>query len=72
MDIAKYIGQYLLKNSFCYIHGLGNLEISKKPAFYDGKSLQAPTYEIVLSSGGSIDDNFANFIATNEQITTRV
>jgi len=69
MDIAKYIGQYLLKNSYCYIHGLGNLELLKKPAVHDGKALQAASYEITVTSGGSIDDSFANFIAINEQIS---
>ncbi|PZF71741.1 hypothetical protein [Taibaiella soli] len=69
MDIAKYIGLFLFKNNFCYIHGLGNLELRKKPAAYDGAELQAPKYEVVLTPTGSIDDNLANFIATNEQIS---
>jgi len=69
MDIAKYIGLFLFKNNFCYIHGLGNLELRKKPATYDGAELQAPKYEVVLTPTGSIDDNLANFIAVNEQIS---
>ena len=69
MDIAKYIGQFILKNNFCYIHGLGNLELVKRTARHDGKVLDAPSYEVILTSGGSIDDSFANFIATNEQIS---
>jgi nucleoid DNA-binding protein len=67
MDIAKYIGLFLLKNNFCYLHGLGNLELKKKPAVYDGDALRAPEYDVVLSPGGSIDDTLANFIATHEQ-----
>jgi hypothetical protein len=67
MDIAKYIGLYLLKNHFCYLHGLGNLQLRKKPATYNGEALTAPQYEVTLSPGGSIDDNLANFIATAEQ-----
>jgi nucleoid DNA-binding protein len=67
MDIAKYIGLYLLKNTFCYIHGLGNLELKKRPAQHDGQVLQGPVYEVTLSLTGSIDDSFANFIATHEQ-----
>jgi hypothetical protein len=67
MDVAKYIGLFLLKNHFCYIHGLGNLELKKKPANHDGTALQAPSYEVILTPGGSIDDNLANFIAINEQ-----
>jgi hypothetical protein len=69
MDVAKYIGLFLLKNNFVYIHGLGNLELKKIPASFNGQSLQAPEYEVVLTQAGSIDDNLANFIATNEQIS---
>ena len=69
MDVAKYIGLFLLKNNFCYIHGLGNLELKKKPASYNGDALVPPSYDVVLSPSGSIDDNLANFIATNEQIS---
>jgi nucleoid DNA-binding protein len=69
MDVAKYIGLFLLKNHFCYIHGLGNLELKKKPATYDGQALQPQQYEVLLTPTGSIDDNLANFIATNEQIS---
>ncbi len=69
MDIAKYIGLFLLKNHFCYVHGIGNLELVKRPAIHDGKVLQAPNYEVIVTPGGSIDDNLANFIATNEQIS---
>lgn len=69
MDIAKYIGLYLLKNQFCYVHGLGNLELRKVSATHDGNALQAPSYQVHVTPGGSIDDSFANFIATNEQIS---
>lgn len=69
MDVAKYIGLFLLKNQYCYVHGLGNLELVKRPARHDGQALQAPYYEVVLNQSGSIDDNLANFIATNEQIS---
>src|ERR1700744_6690000 len=69
MDLAKYIGVFLMKNRFCYIHGLGNLEVKKKPANYDGKMLQAAPYEVIITPAGSIDDTLANFIATNEQIS---
>jgi len=69
MDIANYIGLFLLKNHFCYVHGLGNMELQKRSASFDGKALQAPSYEVIVTQGGSIDDNLANFIATNEQIS---
>jgi len=67
MDIAKYIGLFLLKNNFVYLHGLGNLELKKKPATYDGDALHAPEYDVMLTPGGSIDDTLANYIATHEQ-----
>ena len=69
MDIAKYIGLFLLKNHYCYIHGLGNLELVKRAATYDGTALQPAVYDVIVTPGGSIDDNLANFIATNEQIS---
>ena len=69
MDVAKYIGLFLLKNNFVYIHGLGNLELRKKSASFDGAALKGPSFEVVLTPLGSIDDNLANFIATNEQIS---
>jgi nucleoid DNA-binding protein len=69
MDVAKYIGLFLLKNNFCYVHGLGNLELKKKPASYNGDALIPPGYDVSLSPSGSIDDNLANFIASNEQIS---
>ena len=69
MDIAKYIGLFLLKNNFCYVPGIGNVELKKRPAVHDGQNLQAPAYDIVVTPGGSIDDTLANFIATNEKIS---
>lgn len=67
MDIAKYIGLFLLKNSFCYLHGLGNLVLKKSAGRFDGDVIKGPEYDVVLTPGGSIDDTLANFIATHEQ-----
>jgi nucleoid DNA-binding protein len=67
MDIAKYIGLFLLKNNFVYLHGLGNLELKKRQAAYEGETLTGPEYDVVLTPGGSIDDTLANYIATHEQ-----
>jgi len=72
MDIAKYIGLFLLKNDYCYLPGIGNLEIKRKPASYDPTSqqLHSPEYELLYTQTiGSIDDRFANFIANNERIS---
>lgn len=69
MDVAKYIGLFLLKNNFVYIHGLGNLELKKRASSYNGESLEAASYDVIMTQIGSIDDNLANFIATNEQVS---
>ncbi|HEY9178518.1 MAG TPA: HU family DNA-binding protein [Flavipsychrobacter sp.] len=69
MDVAKYIGLFLLKNEQCYVHGLGTLQLSRKPATYDGINLQGPSHEIIMVPGGNVDESLANYIATNEQIS---
>lgn len=69
MNVAKYIGLFLLKNEQCYVHGLGTLQLLRKPATYDGNKLQAASHEINIVPGGNVDDALANFIATNEQIS---
>jgi len=69
MDIAKYIGLYLLKNQTCYIHGLGNIELRRKPASYDGRNLVPGVSEVAVIPVSSVDDSLSNFIATNEQIS---
>ncbi len=72
MDIAKYVGLFLVKNEYCFLPGLGSLQVEKKPAVYDKESqrMSAPVYWVKhIPSGGSIDDSFANFIANNERIS---
>jgi hypothetical protein len=69
MDVAKYIGLFLLKYNYCCLQGLGNLELRRIPARQQGDTLEAPRYEAVLSQTGSIDDALANFIATAEFVS---
>jgi nucleoid DNA-binding protein len=69
MDIAKYIGLYLLKNQTCYVHGLGSIELRRKPASYDGRNLVPAVSEVVVVPVNTVDDSLSNFIATNEQIS---
>lgn len=72
MDIANYVGLFLLKNEYCFLPGIGSLMVQKRPAVYnkETKEMSAPVYEIVYrQEGGSIDDSFANFIANNERIS---
>jgi hypothetical protein len=69
MDIAKYVGLYLLKNKYCCLQGLGNVEIKRTAAQHDGKELISGTYYATLNPMGSIDDAFPNFVANNEQVS---
>lgn len=69
MDIAKYIGLFLLKNKYCCLQGLGNLEIKKTAAKHNGTELTGPVYTAKLNPVGSIDDSFPNFVANNEQVS---
>lgn len=72
MEIAKYIGLFLLKNEYCYLPGIGGLKIVRTSAAYSGQQdeIEAPKYKIIFNKGiGAIDDSFANFIATNERIS---
>ncbi len=68
MDIAKYIGLFLVKYQYCNLPNLGDFAVVKKPASYSDGQVRAPEYEVKFSfSGGLIDDAFPNFIATNER-----
>lgn len=72
MDIAKYVGLFLLKNEYCFMPGIGSLQVEKRSAVYDKETqkMGAPVYEVKYRHvGGSIDDSFANFIANNERIS---
>lgn len=72
MDVAQYLGVFLLENGLCYLHGIGNLEVQKKPAYYDEEtgSMLPASHEIVFNKkAGSIDDAFANYIANIERVS---
>jgi hypothetical protein len=69
MDIAKYVGLYLLKNKYCCLQGLGNVEIKRTVSQHDGKELRSGSYYATLNPLGSIDDAFPNFVANNEQVS---
>lgn len=69
MDIAKYIGLFLLKNKYVCLQGLGNLEIIKTGAKQNGDEISGPAYYCKLNPVGSLDDAFPNFVATNEQVS---
>ncbi|RYD98137.1 MAG: hypothetical protein EOP54_08570 [Sphingobacteriales bacterium] len=68
MDIAKYIGLFLVKYQYCNLPNLGDFAVVKKAASYSDGQVKAPEYEVKFAfSGGLIDDAFPNFIATNER-----
>lgn len=72
MDIAKYVGLFLLKSEYCFLPGIGGLQVIKKPASFnrDTHEMSAPSYALVYDQRiGAIDDSFANYIATNERIS---
>jgi len=71
MDINKYIGKYLLKNKYCSLPGLGVFDLKKEGAQANASSetISAPVYKITFTPVGSIDDTFASFIATAENVS---
>ncbi|MBL7765841.1 MAG: hypothetical protein JNJ58_07105 [Chitinophagaceae bacterium] len=71
MDIGKYIGRFLLKNKYCSLSGLGVFDLKKNPSVVSGASgtVAPPNYTITFTPVGSIDDTFASFIATAENVS---
>lgn len=71
MDINKYIGQFLLKNKYCSLPGLGVFDLKKESAHIHANDhhITAPKYTIVFTPVGSIDDTFASFIASAENVS---
>lgn len=69
MDIAKYIGLFLLKNKYCCLQGLGNVEIKKSTATMGQNEINAGSFYATLDPVGAIDDSFPNFVANNEHVS---
>lgn len=71
MEIGKYIGKFLLKNKYCSLPGLGVFELKKASATYNASQseIESPSYVISFSPIGSIDDTFASFIASHENVS---
>lgn len=71
MDIGKYIGKFLVKNSYCSLSGLGVFDLKKNTATFntDGNSVSPPSHTITFNPIGSIDDSFASFIANQENVS---
>jgi nucleoid DNA-binding protein len=71
MDINKYIGRFLIKNKYCSLPGLGVFDLKKENARVVAASdtIQPPVYKITFSPVGSIDDTFASFMASAENVS---
>lgn len=69
MDISKYILSFLLKNKYCSLPGLGTFDLHKINAMINVKDINPPQYEIKFSPVGSIDDNFATYVANQENVS---
>ncbi len=71
MDIAQYLGKFLVKNNFCSIPGLGVLEVKKTIATYNTGTheMSNPETYITFNPIGTIDDSFASFIANRENVS---
>lgn len=71
MDINQYIGAFLLKNKYCSLPGLGVFDLKRVGASVqsaEGK-VSPPMYDISFNPIGSIDDTFASFIASRENVS---
>ncbi|MGC4059037.1 MAG: hypothetical protein QM743_13115 [Chitinophagaceae bacterium] len=69
MDVAKYIALFLLKNKYCHLQALGNLEIRKSSSVNNGRDLTGRMFIARLDQVGSIDDQLPLFIAVQEKIS---
>lgn len=69
MDVAKYISLFLLKNKYCQLQGLGNLELRRTTAVSSGSSLSGGSYTVNWNAAGGIDDQLPLFIAVQEGIS---
>lgn len=71
IHVEDYISGFLLKNKYCAISGLGNLELKRESAarFTDNSGLTPPNYNISFSPVGVIDDAFATYIANHENVS---
>jgi hypothetical protein len=57
MDLGQYILGFLLKNRYCYLPGIGNIDIVKQDAN------AAERYAFRFTPIGTIEDDFAAYIA---------
>lgn len=70
MDVAKHISLFLLKNKYCQLQGLGNLEIRRIPATSSGTHLSGGFQQVNWNAAGAVDDQLPLFIALQEGISS--
>lgn len=71
MDIAHYIGKFLVRQQYCSLSGLGVFELKKLPAALRPSegTIVPPKYQVSFTPVGRIDDSFASFIAGHENVS---
>lgn len=71
MDVSQYIGSFLLKNRYCSLPGLGVFDLKRTSASVSTAegTVQPPTYTLSFNPVGSIDDTFASYIASKENVS---
>ena len=71
MDIGQYIGKFLVKNKYCSLSGLGVFELQKNAASirHQDNTVAPLSHLITFNPVGSIDDSFASFIASRENVS---
>ncbi|HNF72068.1 MAG TPA: hypothetical protein PLP34_06630, partial [Chitinophagaceae bacterium] len=65
------IGPFLLRNKYCSLPGLGVFDLKKESSRMnagDG-TVSPPRYTVLFTPVGSIDDTFASFIASSENVS---
>jgi nucleoid DNA-binding protein len=70
MDVAKHISLFLLKNKYCQLQGLGNLELRRTTAVNSGNTLSGGAYKVNWNAAGGIDDQLPLFIAMQESVSS--
>ena len=71
MDINKYIIQFLIKNKYCSLPGLGSFDLKKVSAAIkkENGEIVPSKFEITYSMLGCIDDTFASYMASEENVS---
>ena len=71
MDINKYAVKFLVRNKYCSLPGLGVFELKREAASVQSgqEKVSPPRMSIRFNPVGSIDDTFASFVASSENVS---